>query len=767
VPEPDRILLLYNSYPNAGVERAVNGAADYYDRLKALTVFEEQAMFNYPGVSIGDAGSVERVQGMAVTPSFFRLLRARPVLGRIFTEQEGELGGEQKVILSHGLWQERFGGNLSVVGKDLRIYGRPYTIVGVMPPDFVFLNPDVRLWRPLAFTPDQKNARHSNSWEMIGRLKPGARLEQAQAQVDALNAANMERFPEFKTILTNAGFHTRVVPLQDEVVREIRRTLYLLWGAVLFVLLIGTVNIANLVLARSTARVRELAMRFALGAGRWRLTRQLLTESLILTWCSAACGLLLGYWALRAVNVLGLDRIPRGSEIAMDGSVVLFILGLALVAALVIGLVPVIHALKVDTSSVFRGEGRGSTGHGARVWRNLLATSQVAFALVLLVGAGLLLASFRQVLSINPGFAASNVLSGSVALPSSRYKGDEDQRSFMKRALERIRRLPGVMSAGATDSLPFAGDYSDSVIFAEGYVMQPGESLISPSRISVTPGYFEAMAIPLADGRFFDERDTDKATKVVIVDERLAKKFWPDTSPVGRRMWRPTSIESMAQPGRDAEWFTVVGVVGSVKLRALVDPDERVGAYYFPFEQSTSSGVTFAVRTTARPDSITASLRNAIIEIDAELPLYDVEVMQDRIDDSLVARRSPMLLSLGFGSVALLLAAIGIYGVLAYMVAQRTKEIGIRMALGSTSRQVLKLVLGEGARILAAGFVLGIAGALALGRFIETVLYGVRPMDPVVLGSVASLLLIIALIACLLPARRATRVDPARALRQE
>ena len=768
LPEPERLLLLYNSYPNVGVKRAENGVPDFYDRRRAVTALEDVALYVNQGLNVGDGASVQRLEGMGVTPSLFRLLRAQPVLGRIFTEEEGEIGGERKVMLSYSLWQELYGGDRSVIGKELRIYGNLYAIVGVMPEGFLFLDPGIRLWRPLAFTAEQKQEYHSNSWEMIGRLKPGASMEQAQAQVDALNRANLDLVPQLKPLLVNAGFHTEVHRLQDEVVKDVKGTLYLLWGGALFVLLIGAVNIANLVLARSSVRMKEMATRFALGAGRGRVARQMVTESLLLTFCSALIGLLLGWWGTRIFSVLGLNEIPRGSEIAMGGAVVVYILALTIVVGTGIGLIPVVHLHRADLNLLFRSEGRtGTSGQGARLLRNALVVTQIAFALLLLVGAGLLLASFRQVLAVKPGFAAGNVLTGSVALPSIQYKGDQDLRAFMDRALEKIRALPGVVASGATDSIPFGHHSSDSLIMAEGYQMKPGESVVSPNQIVVTPGYFEAMRVPLIEGRLFDSRDSADSQKVIIVDERLARKFWPGVSPIGRRMWRPGGADDLIQPGANTRWYTVVGVVGSVKLRALVDPDERVGAYFFPYQQDPRSSPTFVLRTAGEPSALVSALRKAIVEVDPGLPLHDVRTMQERIDESLIARKSPMLLAIAFGLVALFLAGVGIYGVLAYTVAQRTREIGIRMALGSTTERIFRLIAREGFMLLGIGFALGLAGTLALARYVESLLFGVRPVDPYVLAGVAGILALAAAIACVLPARRAARVDPVVALRQE
>jgi predicted permease len=417
---------------------------------------------------------------------------------------------------------------------------------------------------------------------------------------------------------------------------------------------------------------------------------------------------------------------------------------------------------------VFREDGRALTqGRGGRMLRSGLVAAQVAFALVLLTGAGLLMASFRQVLAVRPGFVPDQVVTGSVALPGARYPDDAALRAFAERSLEKVRALPGIIGAGITNAIPFGNDFNDSVILAEGYTMKPGESLISGDNMSVTPGYFEAMRVPLKAGRFFDDRDAPDSLQVIIIDERLAQKFFPGTSPIGRRMWRPTSPEALQDPEKGAEYYTIVGVVGSVKLRALVDAEERVGSYYFPFSQNTDSGISFAVRTAADADIMKAELRRVIREVDPELPLFGALTMQERIDDSLTSRRSPMLLSAAFGAVALVLAAVGIYGVLAYLVARRTREIGIRMALGSDSARVFRLVFREGALIVAIGLVAGSLCSWALGRYLESLLYGVRPMDPLIASLAGLSLTTVALLATTLPAIRAARVDPMVALRDE
>lgn len=767
IREPERLVLMHNSYPRAGVERSSNGVPDYYDRLRELQAFEEQALYDTRGLTVGIEGDPQRMSGMMATPSLLRMLGAAPLHGRIFTEAEGELGNDRKVVLTYGLWQELYGGRTEAVGQELRINGEPYSIVGVLPAGFSFLDPDVRLWIPAAFSVEEKSARHSNNWSMVGRLRPGATAAQAQQQLDALNARNMERFPHFKEILTNAGFHSVVVPLQEDLVRSIRRTLYLLWGGVLFVLLIGVVNITNLVLVRSSGRAKELATRQALGAGLGRLTRQLLTETVLLTAAGGLLGLAVGYWGVSVLSALGLERLPRGTEVRLDGVAVAFTLLLALGVGMVVALVPVVSMRHVNLSQAFREESRsGTSGHGTRLVRRSLVTAQVAFAFMLLIGAGLLLASFQRVLAIDPGFEPASVLTARVAPPESRYPDSQALRIFTGRFLERLRTLPGVQQVGITSSVPFSGDSSDSVILAEGYRMAPGESLISPFNTSVSPGYFESMGIALRSGRFFNDSDTERSPNVVIVDERLARRFWRDTNPLGRRMYSPGSAQDLTKPGPDSRWYTVVGVVSEIRMSGLVETDDRVGAYYFPLAQQPRHNLGLTIRADSSSTAITPAIRRTLAEIDPELPLFGVVTMQERLEETLVDRRTPMVLAAVFGAVALFLAAVGIYGVLAYQVAQRAREIGIRMALGSDAWRVFLLILSEGLMLLGAGLALGIIGAFSIRSALESQLYGVGAMDPFVLGSVAVVLGLVSLAACAVPARRASKIDPVIALNQ-
>lgn len=770
-PEPERLVTIFNSYPGAGALRASNGVPDYYDRLAQTTVFEELAMYRDTGVTIGGqgAGDVERVTSLQVTPSFFRLLRTQPHRGQVFAVQDGEVGQPRRVVLSYGLWQRRFAGADDAVGRDLRINGVPHTVAGVLPADFHFLDPEVQLWTAAAFTAAERSdaQRHSNSWEQIARLAPGATIEQAQSQIDAINAANVDLFPQLKEILINVGFHTQVRNFHDDLVANSRATLYLLWGGVLTVLVIGCVNVANLVSIRASGRVRELATRHALGATMQRLSRQILTETVLVAVLGGALGLGMGWLALELAAPLALEQLPRGERVAMDGAAIAFVIGLVLLVGLGVGLFPVAALRRADLGQIVREEGRsGTASRRTRLVRRALVTSQVAFALVLLVGAGLLLASFQRVLAVNPGFVADRVLTGSLSLPAARYADDAALRTTTRRILERVRAIPGVVAAGATTTMPMSGQRNDSVIFAEGYQPAPGESLISPHQIRVSAGYFEAMQTGLRAGRLFDDRDAEGAARTIIVDERLARKFWPGQDPIGRHMYFPANVENLLEQPPREQWMTVVGVVAEMRHDGLVDgPSFRtVGAYYMPMDQDPVRNMSLAVRTVPDPQSLTGAIRAELAAIDPELPFYGVRTLQERVDRSLTDRRTPMVLALTFAGVALFLAAIGIYGVLAYQVSQRSREIGIRMALGAAATSIFGMVLREGAAIVLVGTALGLAGAFMLRQTLQSQLHEVGAMDPTVIAIVGGILGAVALVATLLPARRAAKTDPVHAL---
>ncbi len=769
--EPDRLVTLHNEYPGAGVAVSDNGVPDYYDRLEALTALDGLAMYRQNGMTIGGGAGAdaERILGLQATPSFFDVLRVQPLHGRLFGPQDAEVGQDNTVVLTYGFWQRTFGGRDTALGETLRINGVPLEIVGVLPQGFRFVDPDLQVVRPVAFSAEDRadDQRHSNNWQQLGRLRAGASIQQVQSQLDALNAANDERFPHFREVLRNARFGSVAVGFQDHLVGGVRRTLAILWGGVIVVLIIGCVNMANLVLVRSTTRSREMATRHALGAGFGRLARQSLTEMTVLSAAGGVLGLGLGSWALAASPLVGLDQLPRGTEVSIDGRVIGFTVALVGLVGAVMAMLPVAAIRRTNIAQVVREEGRsGTASRSSRVARRLLVTSQVAFALILLIGAGVMVASLQRILSVDPGFRGERVLTGLISAPASRYEGAPALRSVFARLLDDVRALPGVEAAGLSSSIPFSGSVSDSVILAEGYQMSPGESVISPALASVTDGYFETMGARLISGRLFTADDVEERPRVIVIDDKLARRFWPDGDAVGRRMYQPASPENMMAPPPDADMLTIVGVIAEMRTRGLVDAGgaERPGAYYFPYRQRPQRGMGLAVRTAGDPAAMTGSVRRALAAIDSELPLYNVRTMEERTSESLVDRRTPTLLAGGFAVVALFLAAIGIYGVLAYQVSQRRREIGIRMALGAGAPRIFGLVLWEGAAIVGLGALIGLAGAYLLRQTIESELYGVAAMDPLVVAIVGAVLLAVALVACIVPARRASKTDPVVAL---
>ena len=534
-------------------------------------------------------------------------------------------------------------------------------------------------------------------------------------------------------------------------------------------MLIAGVNITNLALVRTSGRIKELATRNAMGAGGSRLARQLITEATILTAAGAALGVLLGYLSLDALEWIGFTDLPRANEIHIDAVVLAVTLAPALLLGIVIGAGPVLQLARVNLSGVLRQEGRsGTAGRTSGYVRRSLVVAQVALAFMLVVGAGLLLASFQRLLAVDPGFVAEHLLTGRVNPLASRYPDDAALRSYATRALTRVRALPGVEAAGISSYLPFSWDGSSSVIIPEGYVAKPGDSVVSPNQLYVSPGYLEALKVSLERGRFFTDSDTSDAPRVVIIDEQLAARFWPNQDPIGRRAYLPDKPSDVTSPGPTVTWLRVVGVVGAVKLKGLEEGENvRAGAYYQPYEQVPRRGVGFAVRTRGDVTSNTLAVQRALAEVDPDVPLTDVVAMSERIEKSLNPRRAPMLLSLGFGGVALLLASIGLYGVLAYHVGQRTREIGIRMALGSNASGILRLILTEAATLVAVGLGAGLAGAIALRGAIAAQLFGVGALDPLVMASAVVILGVTSFFACAAPARRAVHVSPLVALSRQ
>lgn len=766
-PDADRLVTISNTYPGAGAGRASTGAFDYFGRRERIQSFEAIAQYQSWGHTVGEAGRTERMRSMRVTASYFPLLGVTPLMGRIFREEEMDPGNEFVTILSDDFWKDYFDGDPDILQRDLRIDGRPYRVVGVLPPGFRLPQSEQpRFYVPIPYAMEARTIQnwHSNNYQMLAKLRPGITVERARAENDVLNASFVAEWPvpNGPQLLKDAGYQMLIEPAHEDLIRDVRPTLYLLWGGVVFVLLIGCVNIANLMLARSRVRVRETATRLAIGAPNGRLVREVLAHALVLAVAGGLLGIGIGFAGIRLLGALGASELPRGTEIGMEPTVLMFTLGIALLAGLVFGAIPSVQLLRTDLRSVLHTESRGATAdrRALRV-RNGLVTAQIALAFVLLAGAGLMLASFRSANSVEPGFQPDGVFTARVALPAARYGEAATRVQFVDALLGELRETPALRHIGITTQLPFSGSFSSSVILPEGYAPPPGESLLSPFQTWVAGEYFEAMGVPLLEGRFFEPEDGTGDRRVIILDQWLAHRYFGDASPLGKRMlWG--GVPGMAE---EDDYYTVVGVVGTIKHNDLTQaPGDHVGAYYFPYRQNPDGFLTFVAAGAGDPAALANPLRQGVTRRDAELPLFDLATMRSRIDDSLRARSSTMLLLLVFAGVALFLAVIGIYGVLAYAVAQRRREVGVRMALGSTTRQIFVLVIRHGAAVTLVGLAAGAGAAVLMGGLIRSLLFDVQPLDPLVMGSVAVVLGAVALAASALPAVQAARTDPVHVL---
>lgn len=758
-PDSDRLVLVYNTYPKTGLANASVSIPDYIDRRERTDTFESTALFTWTGMNLTSTDQPRRLLALRTTPSLFDVLETSPMLGAPLTSEHAEPGKDRAVVLSHALWQDAFGGREGVIGESIELDSRSYTIRGVMPEGFVFPDQNVQLWVPFAFTPEQMSdeERGREYSSMIARLAPGATIERAQSQVDRIHEVNRERAPpEVATFWENSGFGGVVVDYRSELIGDLVQPLWLLQIAVALVLIIACANVANLMLAKVTARQGELTIRSALGAARRTIIGQLLTESVLLSVAGAVIGIAVAYAGLQFMIAIGLGSGNALFDVELDGRVLLFALGLGLVTGIVFGVFPALGAAGTDTAGALKEGGRTTTGSkGARATRSGLVVLQVAISAVLLVGAGLLIMSFAKLQDTNPGFDPEGVLTASLSMPEQAYGTPAAMRDFHDRLMARVTAIPGVTAAGITNAAPFEGGNPQASYDVEGYTLAAGENAPHGMIRQVDGGYFEAMRIPLLRGRVFEPAD-DSGAPAAVIDEVLAEKYFADDNPIGRRIG--------FDDDEDPQWFTVVGVVGAVKHLGL-GREIRKETYYLPFRRSAVGSPTLVIRSDVDPASLIEPLHAAVRAVDAKLPLSQVRTMQEMVDGSLQARRAPMMLLMVFSAVALALAAIGLYGMLAYSVTQRSGELGVRIALGARVADIVAMVLRQTYALVAVGIALGLLAAIGLTRLLENQLYGVDRFDPLVFVCVALFLALVATGASLLPAIRATRTDPIDALR--
>jgi predicted permease len=762
-PHPEQLVTMYYVYPK--LPSATPGASltNYFERRGKIPALASISAIDENTSVVGESGSTSIEKLGRVTWEFFSTMGVTPFMGRAFTEAEMTYQTDHVAMLSYEYWKGSYGADPNIIGKSIRMDGDQKRIVGVLPPDFRFLSFKAPLYMPLSSEEAERavGARHSLGKILVGRIADGAKLADVQAQIDARDAVLAPEFPEAK-IVADAGAHTLVAPLQADYVASVRPTLILLQAAALFLLLIGSVNLVNLLLIRASNRSREMAIRQALGAGRRQVIADVLTETMMLTLVGAVLGLWVGELGIRFLGTLGVDRLPLGAEVVFNGRLaVAAVLGALMVGACVA--VPISwFNLNSGLAVALKSESRGGTaGHAALRMRRAFIVAQIALAFVLLTGAGLLGISLRRAMAVSPGFRPDHVITGRFNLTWNNYHQLDTFHKFFDRLFEKAAELPGIAAIGATSSMPVNGSTGGDVMTVVGYLPLHGESaVLVHDDINVAGDYFAAMGIPLVSGRFLNRSDAIEKELTCVVDETFAKHYWPDGGAIGKQLYRGTG------PGPDNPQFTVVGVVGTVKQTALTEEKGR-GTVYFPFSREYSRNYVLVARTSLAPESLALTLAKAVRETDPDIPLTDLRSMDLRVSDSLSTRRSPALLAAIFAGSALLLATIGLYGVMAYAVTQRTREFGVRIALGARNTDVLRLVFVEGIRLAVTGLALGIVLSLLLNHYMASVLYDVKSDDPLALFGVAAVIAVVVSIACLLPARRATKVDPMVALRAE
>jgi putative ABC transport system permease protein len=749
-PQPDRLVSIRVDHDQRNIHNAFGPYPDIADWRQQSRSFEYLAAYAPTSVNLTTRDQPERASLWKVNAEFFPMLGVKMLLGRGFLPEEDRPGAARVAILSHSLWQRRFGSDPGLVGKTVFLDGDPYTVAGILPAGFKLEAGTVDLYTPVAAT-SVRSGRDRWMYGVYARLKPGVSIEKAQAELDTITRRLEQQYPRQLT-----GWHARVWGMRQFMVRDVELSLVVLLAAVALVLLIACANVANLLLARASARQKEMAVRAAMGAGRWRVVRQLLTESVLLALLGAVFGLLLAYWGVAALPALGTQSFPMLHESRLDLPVLGFTLLISLATGLMFGIAPALAVSRTGVYETLKEEGRSSTESRARHrLRDLLVVSEVALALLLMIGASLMMRSLLNLQDVNPGFNPVGVLTASVNLPAAKYSKPEQQIAFYRQLQERLEAMPGVTAAGMASVLPLGGSNSGMSLLIQGRpVSSPSDVPILWFRI-VNPGYFQAMQIPLRKGRRFTEQDTAGAPRVVIVNETMARRYWPGDDPIGKQ------VGSGAPNG----WLAVVGVVGDVRHTSLAQaPDAEI---YFPFGQSPQPAMNLALRSFSDPLRFAPALRQAVLELDREQPVSRVASMEQTLAGSLAAKRFSTVLLGIFAAVALVLAAIGIYGVISFSVTRRTHEIGIRMALGAQRADVLRMVVLEGTLLALIGVSIGLAAAFALTRLVGSLLYGVKATDPLVFSAISLLLIAVAALASYLPARRAARVDPMVALRYE
>ncbi|HST53136.1 MAG TPA: ABC transporter permease [Pyrinomonadaceae bacterium] len=757
--DPSRLAMVWEYNRTRNQHQNFISPANFIDWKEQSDVFEDAAAYSDWHVNLTGGGEPVEVPIQYATPNLFGVLGVRPILGRDFTADDARPDSPDVVVLSYGLWQRRFGGDTKIVGQSVTLNGTSAEVVGVMPAGFQWFvrkgslsGKPPELWSPFGFG-EQQRQRRGRYMAAVARLKPGVTVEQAQGEMNQIAARLEEQYPDF-----NKGWGVEVTPLREQFAGQIRPALWVLLAAVGFLLLIACANVANLLLARASARRREIAIRAALGASRWRVVRQLLTESLLLALAGGGLGLLLASWGVGLLAALSPRDLIDIGAVKLDLPVLSFTLLITLLTAVVFGVAPALEAASPGAGESLKEGARGSTGgRRSRRLRAAFVVAEIALALVLLVGAGLTVKSFMRLESVSPGFDAEHLLTMRVELPSTKYREDPRVIQFYREATERIGALPGVEAVGAVSFLPFTGPGAATGFTITGHpAPKAGEGPVTEVRV-VDAGYFNAMRIPLERGRAFNAEEVTAERHVAVVSESLAQKYFPGEDPIGQRI-----VVAMKQNPEPTE---IVGVVPDVKLQTL--DDEPKPTVYWPQPELTTNFMTLVVRTKGDPLSLVAAARKEIQAMDAEQPVADVRTMNQLLAESVGRARFSALLLAVFACVALVLAVVGLYGVMSYAVAQRTHEIGIRVALGAQGRDVLGLVVGQGLLLAAVGLALGLAGALALTRLMRSLLYEVSTTDPATYVGISALLLLVALLACLIPARRATKIDPIVALRYE